>query len=123
MAIRVETENVRAVRGGTGNAKTAGNYAAGMRAQAEAARAGCVQVLWLDGVDRRYIEEVGAMNMFFTYGDTVVTAPLEGSILNGITRNSVIALAAELGFRVDERRIDIDTIMADIRDGKITEAF
>ena len=121
--IMVEDRYVRAVAGGTGEAKTGGNYASSLKAGLEAKKKGFDQVLWLDGIERRYIEEVGAMNMFFAYGNTVVTAPLEGSILNGVTRNSVISLAEELGFTVDERKIDIDTIMADILSGKITEAF
>lgn len=121
--IMVEDRYVRATPGGTGEAKTGGNYASSLKAGLEAKKKGFDQVLWLDGVERRYIEEVGAMNMFFAYGDKVVTAPLEGSILNGITRNSVISLAGELGFTVEERKIEIDTIMADIKNGKITEAF
>jgi len=121
--IMVEDQYVRAVPGGTGEAKTGGNYASSLKAGLEAKKKGFDQVLWLDGVERRYIEEVGAMNMFFAYGDRVVTAPLEGSILNGVTRNSVVTLAADLGFSVDECRTDIDTIMADIKSGRITEAF
>jgi branched-chain amino acid aminotransferase len=121
--IMVEDRYVRATPGGTGEAKTGGNYASSLKAGLEAKKKGFDQVLWLDGVERRYIEEVGAMNMFFAYGNRVVTAPLEGSILNGITRNSVISLAGELGFTVDESKIEIDTIMADISSGKITEAF
>jgi len=121
--IMVEDKFVRAVPGGTGDAKTGGNYASSLKAGLEAKKKGFDQVLWLDGIERRYIEEVGAMNMFFAYGNKVVTAPLEGSILNGVTRNSVISLAADLGFSVDERKIDIDTVMSDIKNGKITEAF
>jgi branched-chain amino acid aminotransferase len=121
--IMVEDKFVRAVPGGTGEAKTGGNYASSLKAGLEAKKKGFDQVLWLDGVERRYIEEVGAMNMFFAYGNKVVTAPLEGTILNGITRNSVLSLAADLGFSVDERKIDIGTVMSDIRNGKITEAF
>jgi branched-chain amino acid aminotransferase len=121
--IMVEDKYVRAVVGGTGEAKTGGNYASSLKAGLEAKKKGFDQVLWLDGLERKYIEEVGAMNMFFAYGDRVVTAPLEGSILNGVTRDSVIRLAAKLGVTVEERKIDIDTIMADIRSGKITEAF
>jgi branched-chain amino acid aminotransferase len=121
--IMVEDKFVRAVQGGTGEAKTGGNYASSLKAGLEAKKKGFDQVLWLDGVERRYIEEVGAMNMFFTYGNRVVTAPLEGSILNGVTRNSVLTLASELGFTVEESKTDIDTIMADIRRGTITEAF
>jgi len=121
--IMVEDKYVRAVPGGTGEAKTGGNYASSLKAGLEAKQKGFDQVLWLDGLERRYIEEVGAMNMFFAYGNKVVTAPLEGSILNGVTRNSVICLAEELGFSVEERKLEIDTIMADIVNGKITEAF
>lgn len=121
--IMVEDRYVRAVPGGTGEAKTGGNYASSLKAGLEAKKKGFDQVLWLDGIERRYIEEVGAMNMFFAYGNVVVTAPLEGSILNGVTRNSVLSLAEELGFTVAERKIDIDTIMADIAGGRITEAF
>lgn len=121
--IMVEDRYVRAVPGGTGEAKTGGNYASSLKAGLEAKKKGFDQVLWLDGLERRYIEEVGAMNMFFAYGNRVVTAPLEGSILNGITRNSVISLAGELGFSVEERRVAIDTIMDDIKSGAITEAF
>jgi branched-chain amino acid aminotransferase len=80
-------------------------------------------VLWLDGVHRRYVEEVGAMNMFFAYDDVVVTAPLAGSILNGVTRDSVLKLAGTMGFTVEERPIDIDELMADIRTGRLKEAF
>ncbi|NVN98633.1 MAG: branched-chain amino acid aminotransferase [Geobacteraceae bacterium] len=121
--IMVEDRYVRAVPGGTGEAKTGGNYASSLKAGLEAKKKGFDQVLWLDGIERRYIEEVGAMNMFFAYGNTIVTAPLEGTILNGVTRNSVVTLASELGFKVEERKVEIDTIMADIGSGKITEAF
>jgi branched-chain amino acid aminotransferase len=121
--IMVEDKYVRAVPGGTGEAKTGGNYASSLKAGLEAKQKGYDQVLWLDGIERRYIEEVGAMNMFFAYGTRVVTAPLEGSILNGVTRDSVMKLAGKLGFTVEERKIDINTIMADLRSGAITEAF
>lgn len=121
--IMVEDRYVRAVPGGTGEAKTGGNYAGSLKAGLEAKKKGFDQVLWLDGIERRYIEEVGAMNMFFAYGNTIVTAPLEGTILNGVTRNSVVTLAADLGITVEERKIDIDTLMADIGSGRITEAF
>lgn len=121
--IMVEDKYVRAVPGGTGEAKTGGNYASSLKAGLEAKKKGYDQVLWLDGMERRYIEEVGAMNMLFSYGDKVVTAPLEGSILHGVTRDSVIKLADMLGFTVEERKIDIDTLMADIRSGAVKEAF
>jgi branched-chain amino acid aminotransferase len=121
--IMVEDKYVRAVAGGTGEAKTGGNYAASLKAGLEAKMKGYDQVLWLDGVNRRYIEEVGAMNMFFAYGNTVVTSPLTGTILNGVTRDSVIRLAGTFGFEVEERLIDVNDLMADIRAGRVTEAF
>ena len=121
--IMVEDRFVRAVHGGTGEAKTGGNYASSLKAGLEAKKKGFDQVLWLDGVHRRYIEEVGAMNMFFAYDNTVVTPPLAGSILNGVTRDSVLKLADTLGYRVEERQIDINELMADIRSGKLKEAF
>ena len=110
-------------RGGTGEAKTGGNYASSLKAGLEAKKKGYDQVLWLDGKERRNIEEVGAMNMFFAYGKKIVTAPLTGSILSGVTRDSVIKLAPSLGLTLEERQIDIDDLMADIRAGKVTEAF
>ncbi|HEY6839157.1 MAG TPA: branched-chain amino acid aminotransferase [Geobacteraceae bacterium] len=121
--IMVEDKYVRAVPGGTGEAKTGGNYASSLKAGLDAKKKGYDQVLWLDGVHRRYVEEVGAMNMFFAYEDRVVTAPLNGSILNGVTRDSVLKLAPTLGFKVEERPIDINELMADIRSGKVKEAF
>jgi branched-chain amino acid aminotransferase len=121
--IMVEDRYVRAVPGGTGDAKTGGNYAASLKAGLEAKKRGYDQVLWLDGVHRRFVEEVGAMNMFFAYDDRVVTAPLTGSILNGITRDSVLKLADMLGFTVEEKPLDIEGLMADIKSGWIKEAF
>jgi branched-chain amino acid aminotransferase len=121
--IMVENKYVRAAPGGTGEAKTGGNYACSLKAGLEAKKKGYDQVLWLDGVHRRYIEEVGAMNMFFAYGDKIVTAPLEGTILNGVTRDSVITLARSLNLTVEEQRIDVNDLMADLKSGKITEAF
>jgi branched-chain amino acid aminotransferase len=121
--ILVEDHFVRAVVGGTGEAKTGGNYASSLMAAQEAKKKGYDQVLWLDGRERRYIEEVGAMNMFFAYGKKIVTAPLTGSILSGVTRDSVLKLAPTLGYQVEERQIDVNELMSDIRDGKITEAF
>ncbi len=121
--IMVEDTFVRAVPGGTGEAKTGGNYASSLKAGLEAKKKGFDQVLWLDGVHRRFVEEVGAMNMLFAYGSRVVTAPLTGSILNGVTRDSVLKLAGTLGFTVEERPLDINELAADIRAGKVTEAF
>lgn len=123
VSILVEDHYVRAVPGGTGEAKTGGNYASSLMAALEAKKKGFDQVLWLDGRERRYIEEVGAMNMFFAYGKTIVTAPLSGSILSGVTRDSVLKLAPTLGYQVEERQIDVNELMNDIRAGKVTEAF
>lgn len=121
--ILVEDHYVRAVPGGTGEAKTGGNYASSLKAGLEAKKKGYDQVLWLDGRERRYIEEVGAMNMFFAYGKKIVTAPLNGSILSGVTRDSVLKLAPTLGYEVEECPIEINALMADMRAGKVTEAF
>ena len=123
IGILVEDQYVRAVPGGTGEVKTGANYAASLKAGLEAKKKGYDQVLWLDAMERRYIEEVGSMNMFFAYGNHIVTAPLAGSILPGITRQSVLLLALELGYGVEERHIDVNELMADIRAGRVTEAF
>jgi branched-chain amino acid aminotransferase len=121
--ILVEDYYVRAVAGGTGEAKTGGNYAASLKSAQIAKKKGFDQVLWLDGCHKKYIEEVGSMNMFFVYDDVVVTAPLSGSILKGVTRDSVMKLAETMGFRIEERQIAIDELVADIRAGKVQEAF
>jgi branched-chain amino acid aminotransferase len=121
--ILVEDHYVRAVIGGTGEAKTGGNYSSSLMAAQEAKKKGYDQVLWLDGREQRYIEEVGAMNMFFAYGTKIVTAGLNGSILSGVTRDSVLKLASTLGYQVEERQIDVSDLMADIQAGKVTEAF
>ncbi|MEI8355438.1 MAG: branched-chain amino acid aminotransferase [Deltaproteobacteria bacterium] len=121
--ILVEDYYVRSVPGGTGEAKTGGNYAASLKAAQEAKKKGFDQVLWLDGIHKKYIEEVGSMNMFFVYDDHVATAPLTGSILKGVTRDSVMQLAGRLGFNIRERQVTIDDLVADIRAGKVKEAF
>lgn len=121
--IMVEDYYVRAVPGGTGEAKTGGNYAASLKAGLEAKKKGFDQVLWLDGREQRYIEEVGAMNMFFVYGNRLVTSALNGSILAGVTRDSVLTLAKKMGCTVEETRIDVNELMADIKSGTVTEAF
>ncbi len=124
VGIYVEDHLVRAVRGGVGFAKTGGNYAASILAGAKAKTKGYAQVLWLDGVHQRYIEEVGAMNMMFVYGGKeIVTPALNGSILPGITRDSVMKLAQAMGLSVVERQMAIDEVIADIKSGRITEAF
>lgn len=114
----------RAVVGGVGEAKTGGNYAASLYASEEVAKKGYSQVLWLDAIEGRYIEEVGAMNICFVYeGKTIVTPSLSGSILPGITRDSILKLAPTLGYEVSEQRLDVNQIVADIKSGKITECF
>lgn len=121
--IYVEKNYVRAVRGGMGYTKTAGNYAASLKAQDEAEKQEYTQVLWLDGIERKYIEEVGTMNVFFVIGDEVVTPELQGSILPGITRMSCIDLMKSWGMKVSERRISIDELAQAARDGNLKEAF
>lgn len=114
---------VRAVAGGVGEAKTAGNYAASIMAAVEAQKQGFTQVLWLDARERRYVEEVGTMNIFFALQDRVVTPPLSGSILPGITRDSVLRLLADWGLTVEERPITIDEVLAASRNGELREVF
>ncbi|AVB11918.1 branched-chain amino acid aminotransferase [Bacillus velezensis] len=121
--IAVENEFVRAVKGGTGNAKTAGNYASSLKAQQVAEEKGFSQVLWLDGIEKKYIEEVGSMNIFFKISGEIVTPELNGSILEGITRNSVITLLKHWGLTVSERKISIDEIIQAHRDGRLEETF
>ncbi|QQE73523.1 branched-chain amino acid aminotransferase [Brevibacillus composti] len=121
--IHVENKFVRAVRGGTGNAKTAGNYAASLKAQNEAKDLGYEQVLWMDGVEGKYIEEVGAMNVFFKIKGEVWTPALNGSILDGVTRNSVIHLLRDWGIPVQEKRIAMEEIYQAHLNGELEEAF
>ena len=121
--IYVETEYVRAVRGGTGSAKTGGNYASSLKAKHKAAQNGYDEVLWLDGVERKYVEEVGAMNVFFKMDGKVVTPSLEGSILAGITRDSVIKMLKNWGYEVEERKITIKELVNAYKEGKLEEAF
>ena len=124
VCIYVEEQLVRAVRGGVGFTKTGGNYAASILAGVNAKERGCAQALWLDGVEQRYIEEVGSMNIMFVYeGKRIVTPSLNGSILPGITRDSVIKLAGILGYEVEERRVAIDELLEDTQAGKLIEAF
>jgi branched-chain amino acid aminotransferase len=121
--IMIENEFVRAVKGGTGFAKTPGNYASSLKAQEIAHEKGYVQVLWLDGLYRKYIEEVGSMNVFFKIAGEVVTPSLEGSILPGITRNSVIQLLKHWGVKVTERKISVQELFDAQAEGKLDEAF
>lgn len=123
VGIYVEDEYVRSVRGGTGSAKTGGNYAASLIAGEQAQRRGLSQVLWLDGIHRRYVEEVGAMNIMFKMGGEIVTPSLEGSILAGITRDSILKLAAHMGVPVQQRRIAIDEVFEAAKSGALEECF
>lgn len=124
VAVYIEDKYIRAVAGGVGSAKTGGNYAASLYVGAEAQKKGYSQVLWLDAIERRYVEEVGAMNICFVYeGKRVVTPALSGSILPGVTRNSVLTLGADLGYEMVEGRVDVHEMLADIASGKITEVF
>ena len=121
--IYVEKNYVRAVRGGMGYTKTAGNYAASLKAQDEAEKQEYTQVLWLDGVERKYVEEVGTMNVFFVIDGEIVTPELQGSILPGITRMSTIELLRSWGMKVTERRISIQELADASKQGKLDEAF
>ncbi len=119
----VTEDFVRAAPGGVGEAKCGGNYAASLLAGQQASQKGFSQVLWLDSKEHKYVEEVGAMNIFFVYDDTIVTPRLNGSILHGITRDSIIRLATSLGYQVEETRISIEEVCHDIRRGILTEVF
>ncbi|MGD2127249.1 MAG: branched-chain amino acid aminotransferase [Desulfobacteraceae bacterium] len=121
--IYVEDKYIRAAVGGIGEAKTAGNYAASLLAAEEAKKKGFVQVLWLDAKERKYVEEVGTMNMFFMVDDEVITAPLTGSILPGITRDSVIHMVKDWGIKMSERSLAVDEVVAAAKDGSLKEAF
>src|SRR5246127_2389269 len=127
VTVWISTDYVRASPGGTGAAKFGGNYAASLVAQAEAAENGCEQVVWLDAVERRYIEEMGGMNLFFVFGSggsaRLVTPELSGSLLPGITRDSLLQLATDAGFAIEERKIDIDEWQKKSAAGEITEVF
>ncbi len=121
--IMIEDEDVRAVRGGTGYAKCGGNYGASTRAGERAAQKGYSQVLWLDGVERKYIEEVGAMNVMFKIGDEIVTPMLSGSILPGITRKSCLEILRKEGYKVSERLLSLEELTQAMADGTLEEAW
>lgn len=127
VTVWVSQEYVRAVPGGTGHIKCAGNYAASLVAQREANGMGCDQVIWLDAKERRYIEEMGGMNLFFVYQDKgkvrLVTPTLTGSLLPGVTRDSILQLALDLGFEAEGALISVEQFEADVKSGKMTEAF
>ena len=122
--IYVEDQFVRAVKGGVGFTKTGGNYATSLKAQDIAEKLGYTQVLWLDGVERKYVEEVGTMNVFFVLDGEVVTPSLEtGSILSGITRMSCVDILKDWGYNVSERRISVDELVKAYDEGRLLEAF
>ena len=127
VSVWLSTEYVRAAPGGTGAAKCGGNYAAAFLAQAQATAQGCDQVVWLDAVERRFIEEMGGMNLFFVFGSgadaRLVTPELSGSLLPGITRESLLTLAIDAGFSVEERRISTEELRKGVTSGDITEVF
>ena len=123
VGIWIEDDYVRAVRGGMGFAKTGGNYAASLAAQVKAHDDGYSQVLWLDGVERKYIEEVGAMKIFFKIDGKIITPMLNGSILPGITRDSVIQLCKSWGYDVEERKISVEELINAQKSGKLEEVF
>ena len=123
VGIMIESEDVRAVKGGTGYAKCGGNYGASTRAGARAEKKGYSQVLWLDGIERKYVEEVGAMNVMFKIDGKVVTPALTGSILPGITRKSCIDVIRDLGYEVSECLISVDELISALKEGRLEEAW
>ena len=123
VSIMIEEEDVRAVRGGTGFTKCGGNYAASLRAGERAESKGYSQVLWLDGVEQKYIEEVGSMNVLFKIAGKIVTPAINGSILPGITRKSCLQLLRDKGYEVEERKISVEELIAAAKDGTLEEAF
>jgi branched-chain amino acid aminotransferase len=127
VTVWISTEYVRAAIGGTGEAKCGGNYAASLVAQKQAATKGCDQVVWLDAVERRWVEEMGGMNLYFVKGSgkdaTVITPKLTGTLLPGITRDSILTVAKDLGYKVEEVMLSIDDWRDGVASGEITEIF
>jgi branched-chain amino acid aminotransferase len=127
VSVYLSEDYIRAAPGGTGDAKCAGNYAASLLAQEQASAAGCDQVVWLDALEKRYVEEMGGMNLFFVLGSgadaELVTPELTGTLLPGITRESLITLARDLGYRVTERRFSVEEWRRGAADGTVTETF
>ena len=121
--IWISDHYVRAAHGGTGEVKTGGNYAASLFAAREAAANGYDQVLWLDAKDKKYVEEVGSMNICFIYDGKLVTSPLAGTILDGITRRSILALAKDLGVEIEQRALSVEEVFAGVESGRLSEAF
>ncbi|MGI5154954.1 branched-chain amino acid aminotransferase [Microbispora sp. CA-102843] len=123
VSVWLSTEYTRAAPGGTGFAKCGGNYAAAFVAQRQAVEEGCDQVVWLDAFEHRWVEEMGGMNLFFVFGDRLVTPALTGTLLPGITRDSILSLAGELGYTVEEGKISIEDWQAGCESGELTEVF
>ncbi|GAB3906359.1 branched-chain amino acid aminotransferase [Microbispora bryophytorum subsp. camponoti] len=123
VSVWLSTEYTRAAPGGTGFAKCGGNYAAAFVAQRQAVEEGCDQVVWLDAFEHRWVEEMGGMNLFFVFGDRLVTPALTGTLLPGITRDSILSLAAELGYTAEEGKISIEEWQAGCESGELTEVF
>ena len=121
--IYVEDEYVRATKGGTGFTKCGGNYAGSLAAQVKAEELGYSQVLWLDGVHRKYIEEVGSMNVMFEIDNKIVTAPCEGTVLPGVTRDSILHILKDWGYEIEERHLSVDELMEAGHNGKLQEAW
>ncbi len=121
--ILVEDELVRAVKGGTGFTKCGGNYASSILGQVRAEEKGCTQVLWLDGVNRKYVEEVGTMNIMFKINGEIYTAPIEGTVLPGVTRDSIIHILKDWGYKVNETHLSVDDLMKAGHDGTLEESF
>jgi branched-chain amino acid aminotransferase len=121
--IWISDHYVRAASGGTGEAKTGGNYAASLFAAKEASEKGFDQVLWLDAKEKKYVEEVGSMNMLFLYDGKIVTSPLQGTVLDGITRRSTLTLLKEMGYEIVERALSVDEVMEGAASGRLQEAF
>ncbi len=123
ISLRAEPKYTRAAPGGTGFAKTGGNYAATLRPGSDSIDSGYDQTLWLDGRDHEFVEEVGQMNIFFKIGDTFITPPLHGTILPGVTRDSVLTLLMDTGAQCEERRISMEEVFAAYDDGSLNEVF
>jgi branched-chain amino acid aminotransferase len=121
--IWISDHYVRAAHGGTGEAKTGGNYAASLMAAREAAQNGYDQVLWLDAREKKYVEEVGSMNMVFFYDGKILTSPLGGTVLDGITRRSALRLLKDMGYQIEERALSVDEVMEGAASGRLQEAF
>jgi branched-chain amino acid aminotransferase len=127
VTVWISTEYVRAAPGGTGEAKTGGNYAGSLLAQKQAAKEGCDQVVWLDAIERRWVEEMGGMNLYFVKGKgkdaTIFTPKLTGTLLPGITRDSILTVAKDLGYKVEEGMLSVDDWKSGVESGEISEIF